>query len=100
PYNGGIALIVKSKEERDKEKEAERLAKLPPPKPPPYKKNGDVVQDVNVTELHAKLQKKQDQDGDLQTINTAPKQEAPKDDAPKQDAPKPPPPTPTPAPKK
>ena len=63
PYNGGIALVVKSKEEREKEKEAERLARLPPPKPPPYKKTGDVVVDVNVTELQAKLQKKQEQDG-------------------------------------
>ena len=63
PYNGGIALVVKSKEERDKEKEAERLARLPPPKPPPYKKTGDVIVDVNVTELQAKLQKKQEQDG-------------------------------------
>lgn len=66
PYNGGIALVVKSKEEREKEKEAERLARLPPPKPPPYKKTGDVVVDVNVTELQAKLQKKQDQEGGTQ----------------------------------
>lgn len=63
PYNGGIALVVKSKEEREKEKEAERLARLPPPKPPPYKRTGDQVVDVNVTDLQAKLQKKQDQDG-------------------------------------
>lgn len=67
PYNGGIALVVKSKEEREKEKEAERLARLPPPKPPPYKKTGDVVVDVNVTDLQAKLQKKQDQAGGTMT---------------------------------
>ncbi len=63
PYNGGFAIVVKSKEERDREKEAERLARLPPPKPPPYKKTGNEVKDVNVTDLQAKLQKKQDQDG-------------------------------------
>jgi hypothetical protein len=44
-----------------------RLARLPPPKPPPYKKTGDVVVDVNVTELQAKLQKKQEQDGSSQS---------------------------------
>ncbi len=65
---------MKSKEERDREKELERLARWPPPKPPPYKKTGDVVQDVNVTDLQAKLQKKQDQDGAAQT---APPKEAP-----------------------
>lgn len=64
PYNGGFALVVKSKEEREREKELERLARLPPPKPPPYKKVGDQVKDVNVTELQAKLQKKQAQQGE------------------------------------
>lgn len=64
PYNGGFALVVKSKEDREREKELERLASLPPPKPPPYKKIGDQVQDVNVTELQAKLQKKQEQQSD------------------------------------
>lgn len=78
PYNGGIALVVKSKEERERDKELERLANLPPPKPPPYKKTGDVVQDVNVTELQAKLQKKQDQDGAQQTAKEAPKEAPPK----------------------
>jgi OmpA-OmpF porin, OOP family len=72
PYNGGIALIVKSKEEREREKELERLARLPPPKPPPYKKTGEVVQDVNVTDLQAKLQKKQEQDGAAQTAKEQP----------------------------
>jgi outer membrane protein OmpA-like peptidoglycan-associated protein len=66
PYNGGFALVVKSKEERQKEAEAERLARLPPPKPPPYKKKGDITADVNVTDLQAKLQKKQEQDGGAQ----------------------------------
>lgn len=72
PYNGGFALVVKSKEEREREKEAERLARLPPPKPPPYKKTGDQVQDVNVTELQAKLQKKQAAQGETQSA-TPPK---------------------------
>ncbi|MBK8255513.1 MAG: OmpA family protein [Polyangiaceae bacterium] len=64
PYDGGFALVVKSKEEREREKEAERLARLPPPKPPPYKRSGNEVQDINVTELQAQLQKKRDQQGD------------------------------------
>lgn len=73
PYNGGFALIVKSKEERAKEAEQERLARLPPPKPPPYKKKGDMTADVNVTELQAKLAKKQQQDGSLAPPPKAPK---------------------------
>lgn len=82
PYNGGFALVVKSKEEREREKELERLASLPPPKPPPYVRKGDRVDDVNVTELQAKLQKKQEQQGDVMSASPqqapAPK-EAPKD---------------------
>lgn len=73
PYNGGFAIVVKSKEEREREKEAERLARLPPPKPPPYKKSGDEVKDVNVTELQAKLQKKQEQDGGVMSTSPPPK---------------------------
>ncbi len=73
PYNGGFALVVKSLEEREREKEAERLARLPPPKPPPYKRSGDEVKDVNVTELQAKLQKKQDQDSGVQSTSPPPK---------------------------
>lgn len=73
PYNGGFALVVKSKEEREREKEAERLARLPPPAPPPYKKTGDEVKDVNVTELQAKLQKKQDQESGVQSTSPPPK---------------------------
>lgn len=64
PYNGGFALVVKSKEERAREAEQERLARLPPPKPPPYKRTGDQVNDVNVTELQAQLQKKREQQGE------------------------------------
>jgi len=71
PYNGGIALVVKSKEERDREKELERLARIPPPAPPPYVKSGNVVVDVNVTDLQAKLQEKQERDGG--TVTTTPK---------------------------
>jgi OOP family OmpA-OmpF porin len=87
-YNGGMAIVVKSKEEREKEKELERLANLPPPKPPPYVKKGDRVDDVNVTELQAKLQKKQEQTGDAISATPQPApapapKEAPKD-APKQ----------------
>jgi len=67
PYNGGIALVVKSKEERDKAKELARLALIPPPAPPPYKKSGNEVKDVNVTELQAQIQKKQDKDGESQS---------------------------------
>lgn len=67
PYNGGFALVVKSKEDRAREAELERLARLPPPKPPPYKKTGDVVNDVNVTELQAQLQKKREQQGESAT---------------------------------
>jgi OOP family OmpA-OmpF porin len=88
PYNGGFALVVKSKEDREREKELERLASLPPPKPPPYIKKGDRVDDVNVTDLQDKLQKKQEQTGDNASPGPAPApppKEAPKEaPAPKQ----------------
>jgi OOP family OmpA-OmpF porin len=47
PYAGGYSLTVKSKEEREREKEAARLAKIPKPLPP-FKPEGDVVKNVDV----------------------------------------------------
>jgi outer membrane protein OmpA-like peptidoglycan-associated protein len=50
PANGGYALIVKSKEERDAEREAMLHPKLPP-KLKPFVAEGDVVKPVDVNKI-------------------------------------------------
>lgn len=50
PANGGYALIVKSKEERDAEREA-MLHPKPPPKLKPFVPTGDVVEPVDVNKI-------------------------------------------------
>ena len=46
---GGYSLLVKSKEEREKERVA-NLPQPPPPPPPPFKPKGDVIEPVTTAE--------------------------------------------------